>query len=94
MVVCLRRGAYSLHTRYGPADASVTPSSLAPVNSRMVYLSAAGLPRLFWKRPLNGCSNSSSSGLSIQSKSTTAANFIIEAVDLKVQCAAYVVSSD
>ena len=35
---------------YGPADASATPSSLAPVKSRMVYLSGAGLPRLSWKK--------------------------------------------
>jgi len=27
---------------YGPADASATPSSLAPVKSRMVYLSGVG----------------------------------------------------
>jgi len=30
---------------YGPADATTTPSSLASVKSRMVYLSGAGLPR-------------------------------------------------
>jgi len=35
---------------YGPADATATASSLAPVKSRMVYLSGAGLPRLFWKK--------------------------------------------
>jgi len=35
---------------YGPADATATPSSLAPVKSRMVYLSGAGLPRLSWKK--------------------------------------------
>jgi len=34
----------------GPADATATPSSLAPVKSRMVYLSDAGLPRLSWKK--------------------------------------------
>jgi len=34
---------------HGPADATATPSSLAPVKSRMVYLSDAGLPRLYWK---------------------------------------------
>jgi len=34
----------------GTADATATPSSLAPVKSRMVYLSGAGLPRLFWKK--------------------------------------------
>jgi len=35
---------------YGPADATATPSSLAPVKSGMVYLSGAGLPRLSWKK--------------------------------------------
>jgi len=35
---------------YGPADATATPSSLAPVKSRMVYLSSASLPRLSWKK--------------------------------------------
>jgi len=34
---------------YGPADATATPSSLALVKSRMVYLSGAGLPRLSWE---------------------------------------------
>jgi len=29
---------------YGPADATATPSSLAPVKSRMFSLSGAGLP--------------------------------------------------
>jgi len=33
-----------------PADATATPSSLAPVKSRMVYLSSAGLPRLSWEK--------------------------------------------
>jgi len=45
---------------YGPADATPTPSSLAPVKSRMVYLSGAGLPRLFWKRAVKWRSSSSS----------------------------------
>jgi len=41
---------------YGPADATATPSSLASVKSRKVYLSGAGLLRLSWKkRPLNVC---------------------------------------
>jgi len=31
---------------YGPADATATTSSLAPVKSGMVYLSGASLPRL------------------------------------------------
>jgi len=35
---------------YGLADATATPSSLAPVKSRMVYLSGAGLPGLSWKK--------------------------------------------
>jgi len=38
-------------------DATATPSSLAPVKSRVVYFSGTGLPRLFLeKRPINGCS--------------------------------------
>ena len=45
---------------YGPADATL--SSVAPVKSRMVYLSGVGLPRLSWKkRRLNGYTSSSSS---------------------------------
>jgi len=44
VVICLERGAY------GPADVTATPSSLAPVKSRMVYLSGAGLSRLSWKK--------------------------------------------
>jgi len=35
---------------YGPADVNATPSSVAPVKSRMVYLSGAGLPRLSRKK--------------------------------------------
>jgi len=35
---------------YGAADATATPSSLAPVKSRMVYLPGAGLSRLSWKK--------------------------------------------
>ena len=35
---------------YGPADATATPSSHALVKSRMVHLTGAGSPRLFWKR--------------------------------------------
>jgi len=41
MVICLERGANDCD----PADATATSSSLAPVKSRMVYLSGAGLPR-------------------------------------------------
>jgi len=51
-------GARCKWLAYGPADATATPSSLAPVKSRMVYLSGSGLPRFSWKRPLNGCSSS------------------------------------
>jgi len=39
-------GAKCKWCAYSPADAIAIPSSLAPVKSRMVYLSAAGLPRL------------------------------------------------
>jgi len=37
---------------YDRVDVTATPSSLAPVKSRMVSLSATGLPRLSWKK---GC---------------------------------------
>jgi len=51
-------GARSSWSAYGPADATATSSSLAPVKSRMVFLSGASLPRLSWKkRPLNGRSS-------------------------------------
>jgi len=50
MVICLERGANDLHMAYGPADATATPSSVAPVKSRMVYLSGAGLPKLSGKK--------------------------------------------
>jgi len=50
VVICLERGAECKWFAYGPADATVTPWSLAPVKSRMVYLSGAGLPRLSWKK--------------------------------------------
>ena len=43
-------GASCKSFAYGPADASATSSSLAPVKSRMVYLSGAGLPRLSLKK--------------------------------------------
>ena len=49
---------------YGPADATATQSSLAPVISRMVYLSGASYPGCPEKRPLNRCSSSSSSSSS------------------------------
>ena len=38
---------------HGPADATATPSSLAPVKSRMVYLSGAGLPGCPGKEAIN-----------------------------------------
>jgi len=31
-------------------SATATPSSVAPVKSRVVYLYGAGLPRLSWKK--------------------------------------------
>jgi len=48
MVISLEQSA-NLFT-CGPADASATPSYLAPVKSRIVYLSGASLPRLSWKK--------------------------------------------
>jgi len=33
-----------------PADATATPSSLVPVETRMAYLSHATWPRLSWKK--------------------------------------------
>jgi len=43
---------------YSP-DATANQSSLAPVKSRMVHLSGAGLPSFPGKKSLNGCSSSS-----------------------------------
>jgi len=34
----------------GPTDATATPSSVARVKSRMIYVSGAGLTRLSWKQ--------------------------------------------
>jgi len=47
MVIGLERGANDLHMVQLLATA--TPSSLASLKSRIVYLSDAGLPRLYWK---------------------------------------------
>ena len=47
MVICLYRGANDL--AHGPADATATPSSLASLNSRLVYRSGASLSRLACK---------------------------------------------
>jgi len=44
---------------YGPADATATPSSLAPIKSRMVLPFLCRLTQVVVKRPLNGCSISS-----------------------------------
>jgi len=48
---------------YGPADATATPSSLAPVKFRMVLISGLHYVTqvVLEKRPLNRCSSSSSS---------------------------------
>jgi len=48
--LCYLSGARCKWFAYGFADATATPSSLAPVKSKMVYLSGAGLPRLSWKK--------------------------------------------
>jgi len=48
---------------YGPADATAIPKPhhlLPHLKKDWSYLSGTGLPRLSQKRPLNGCSNSSS----------------------------------
>jgi len=37
---------------HGLAGATSTPSSLAPVKSRIIYLSGAGLPRLCSKKAI------------------------------------------
>ena len=61
VVIYLLSGVRCKWFAYGSAVATVTPSSLAPVKSRMIYPSGAILPRLSWrKRLLNGCSSSSS----------------------------------
>ena len=52
VVFCLEQGKWFA---YGSADATAIPSSLAPVKSRMVYLSGAGLARLYWEKMLNRC---------------------------------------
>ena len=44
MVFCLDRGENDFVCR--PGDATATPSSLAPVKSRMVYLSGAQLTQV------------------------------------------------
>jgi len=56
-------GASSNSFSHGPSDVKATTSSLAPVKSRMVYLSGAGLPRLSWKKAIkvNGCGSVSGS---------------------------------
>jgi len=61
MVICLKWGVNDLHMVQLMPMPPI--SSLALVKSRMVYLSAAGLPRLSWKRPSNGCSRSTSSSI-------------------------------
>ena len=42
---------------YGPADAAATPSSLASLKSRMLYLSGASLPSLSWKKAVKRVSS-------------------------------------
>jgi len=47
VVIWLERGARDLHTvQLMP----LPPSSLAPVKSRMIYVSSASLSRLSWKK--------------------------------------------
>ena len=59
---CLSAARCSWFAYDGPADATATPSVLAPVKSRMVYLSAASLVTwLSWKKAVKRCSSRSSS---------------------------------
>ena len=46
VVICLKWEANDLHD--SPVDVTATPSALAPVKYRMVYLSGAGLPKIQW----------------------------------------------
>jgi len=50
MVICLEQGAGDLHIVQLMSVPRSTPSSLASLKSRMVYLFSANLPRLSWKR--------------------------------------------
>ena len=50
VLACGLSGVWCKWFACGPADATATPSFLASVKSRMVYLSGAGLPRLSWKK--------------------------------------------
>jgi len=52
MVICLERGANDLHKVQVPTDVTAAPSSLAPVKSRIVYLSGASLLRLSWEKAI------------------------------------------
>ena len=62
---CYLSGASCRLFAYGPADVTAIPKPrhlLPRLNPDWLYLSGTGLPRLSWKkRPLNGCSSSSSS---------------------------------
>jgi len=58
----------------GPADATATPSSLAPVKSRTVTFLALAYPGCPGKRPLIRCSGSSSSS---SSSSSSAGSLIV-----------------
>jgi len=54
VVICLERVANDF--AYGPADATAAPvvSCFIKMQSGFTF-SDAGLPRLSWKMPLNGC---------------------------------------
>jgi len=47
--ICLRWGV-NMYFAYGPADATIMPSSLVSLKSRTVYLSDASLCKLPWKK--------------------------------------------
>jgi len=53
-VVRYCHGYLEVYFAYGPADATATASSLAPVKYRMVDLSGAGLPGCPGKKAVKG----------------------------------------
>jgi len=61
VVICLVQGEDCLHMVQLMPLHTKTTQSLASFKARQVYLSGTSLPRLSWKRQLNGCSSNSSS---------------------------------
>jgi len=59
---CKKRVMRCKSFAYGPADVTVTPSSLASLKSRLVLPFWYSLPRLSWNRFLNRCLGTMNSG--------------------------------